>query len=121
MDQTFKVGDTAEVTINGKAEKITWLKGTQESPWGYLLIEPDDKRAIMTIDNRTFHCADNNETMDSTLNIVEIESIKVTDDGMVQIAVKVEDEFEEPFRLLRMSNGDAYKLARSLLEKLGWQ
>lgn len=44
MPATFRIGDTADCKINRKPARVTWTGKTT------LLIEPDDPRAIMLID-----------------------------------------------------------------------
>ena len=58
MPDTFKVGDTADVRINGETKQLTW-RDTRT-----LVIEPNDHRAIHLIESsvdtelRTFFCTD---------------------------------------------------------------
>jgi hypothetical protein len=57
MPKTFKVGDTADVRINGRPERVTWRDAKT------LVIEPDDARYILAVnpgpgDLDTFCCCD---------------------------------------------------------------
>jgi hypothetical protein len=57
MPKTFKVGDSTDVRVNGRAERVTWRDAKT------LVIEPDDARFILRVapgpgDLDTFCCCD---------------------------------------------------------------
>jgi hypothetical protein len=56
MPVSFKVGDSADCRINGELKQVTWRDDKT------LVIEPDDPRAIITVNNdgelNCFFCGD---------------------------------------------------------------
>jgi hypothetical protein len=78
MPDSFNVGDTADVHINGKPERVTWTEG-------FLTILPDDKRKILScrpVDGglRAFTCSSSAEWEDVKTIDSESMAYDMTDD-----------------------------------------
>jgi hypothetical protein len=74
MPTTFKVGDTADCSINKKPARLTWRDAKT------LVIEPDDARVIFRSATEngltTFFCGDSGDTQDSA-------TVEVQDGGFI--------------------------------------
>jgi hypothetical protein len=79
LPKSFKLGDTADVKINGKPEKLTWRDAET------LVIHPDDARTILQIadegDLNAFTCGD--AATDEQLTPFSVTSL--SEDGTVKV------------------------------------